>query len=47
MNKLIKKIACAVMAFTLVAGVLTGCKAENSKKAKADIPSFTSVKNES
>ena len=47
MNKLIKKIACAVMAFTLVAGVLTGCKAENSKKAKTDIPSFTSVKNES
>ena len=47
MNKLIKKIACAVMAFTLVAGVLTGCKAENSKNAKADIPSFTSVKNES
>lgn len=47
MNKLIKKIACAVMAFTLVTGVLTGCKANNSKAAKADIPSFTSVKDDS
>ena len=45
MNKLAKKIACAVMAFTLIAGVVTGCKA-NTKKA-ADLPSFTSVKDPS
>ena len=47
MNKLIKKIACAVMALTLITGVLTGCKANNPKSSKADIPSFTSVKNDS
>ena len=47
MNKLIKKIACAVMALTLITGVLTGCKANNSKSSKVDIPSFTSVKNDS
>lgn len=41
MNKLIKRIACAVMAFTLITGVLTGCKANTSK---AELPSFTSVK---
>ncbi len=43
MNRLIKKIACAVMAFTLIAGVFTGCKANKT----AELPSFTSVKNES
>lgn len=41
MNKLIKRIACAVMAFTLITGVLTGCKANTTK---VELPSFTSVK---
>ncbi len=47
MNKLIKKIACAVMAFTLIAGVFTGCKANNSSAVPAELPSFTSVKDPS
>ena len=42
MNRLIRRIACAVMAFTLMAGVLTGCKA--NKASKVDLPQFTSVK---
>ena len=42
MNRLIRRIACAVMAFTLMAGVLTGCKA--NKTSKVDLPQFTSVK---
>ena len=42
MNRMIKKIACAVMAFTLMAGVFTGCKA--NKTSKVDLPQFTSVK---
>ncbi len=44
MNSIIKKIACAVMAFTLTAGMFTGCKA---KASKAVLPEYTSVKNES
>ena len=44
MNSIIKKIACAVMAFTLVAGMFTGCKA---KASEAVLPEYTSVKNES
>jgi hypothetical protein len=52
MNKLIKKIACAVMAFTLIAGVFTGCKTnkanKNAKPAQTvAMPSFTSVKDPS
>ena len=52
MNKLIKKIACAVMAFTLIAGVFTGCKTnkanKNSKPAQTvAMPAFTSVKDQS
>jgi hypothetical protein len=54
MNKLIKKIACAVMAFTLIAGVFTGCKTNNASGAKpasakptVAMPSFTSVKDPS
>ena len=46
MNKLIKKIACAVMAFTLITGVFTGCKANKAASEKVDLPSFTSVKDE-
>ena len=42
MNRLIRRIACAVMAFTLMAGVFTGCKA--NKASKVDLPQFTSVK---
>ena len=42
MNRLIRRIACAVMAFTLLAGVFTGCKA--NKTSKVDLPQFTSVK---
>ena len=42
MNRLIRRIACAVMAFTLMAGVFTGCKA--NKNSKVDLPQFTSVK---
>ncbi len=42
MNRLIRRIACAVMAFTLMAGVFTGCKA--NKTSKVDLPQFTSVK---
>ena len=42
MNHLIRRIACAVMAFTLMAGVFTGCKA--NKTSKVDLPQFTSVK---
>ena len=46
MNKLIKKIACAVMAFTLIAGVFTGCKTnkanKNAKPAQTvAMPAFT------
>ena len=47
MNKWIKKIACAVMAFTLIAGVFTGCKANKTAKTKVELPSFTSVKDPS
>ena len=48
MNKLIKKIACAVMAFTLIAGVFTGCKkTNNAAKPTVAMPSFTSVKDQS
>ncbi|MBQ6016445.1 MAG: hypothetical protein IJL19_01030 [Clostridiales bacterium] len=49
MNRMIKKIACAVMAFTLIAGVFTGCKTnKNSKSAQTvAMPSFTSVKDQS
>jgi hypothetical protein len=53
MNKLIKKIACAVMAFTLIAGVFTGCKKTNnaakpaSAKPTVAMPAFTSVKDQS
>ena len=46
MNKLIKKIACAVMAFTLIAGVFTGCKA-NVASTTAALPAYTSVKDTS
>ena len=46
MNKLIKKIACAVMAFTLIAGVFTGCKAKTAVTT-AELPGFTSVKDPS
>lgn len=48
-NKLIKKIACAVMAFTLIAGVFTGCKTNKTKKPAQTVamPSFTSVKDQS
>ena len=42
MNHLIRRIACAVMAFTFMAGVFTGCKA--NKTSKVDLPQFTSVK---
>lgn len=42
MNRLIRRIACAVMAFTLMGGVFTGCKA--NKASKVDLPQFTSVK---
>ena len=42
MNRLIRRIACAVMAFTLMAGVFTGCKA--NKTSRVDLPQFTSVK---
>ena len=47
MNKLIKKIACAVMAFTLIAGVFTGCKADKKTSETVALPSFTSVKDPS
>lgn len=47
MNKLIKKIACAVMAFTLITAVFTGCKANKSASATASLPSYTSVKDSS
>ena len=53
MNKMIKKIACAVMAFTLIAGVFTGCKKTNnaakpaSAKPTVAMPAFTSVKDQS
>ena len=46
MNKLIGKIACAVMAVTLIAGVITGCK-KNTAKPTVELPSFTSVKDAS
>ena len=44
MNSIIKKIACAVMAFTIITGMFTGCKANASKAA---LPEYKSVKNES
>ena len=49
MNKLIKKIACAVMAFTLITGVCAGCKSDKSDEAEstAELPSYTSVTDES
>ena len=59
MNKLIKKIACAAMAFTLIAGVFTGCKKATNRAAKpasakptvaspaVTMPNFTSVKDQS
>ena len=47
MNKLTRKIACTVIAFTLITGVLTGCKANNAASAKAELPSYTSVKESS
>ena len=56
MNKLIKKIACAAMAFTLIAGVFTGCKKGKNAGAKpaqtvtcpaVTMPDFTSVKDQS
>ena len=54
MNKLIKNIACTVMALTLITGVFTGCKANNgtpnaasTTAATAALPSFTSVKDTS
>lgn len=46
MNKLIKKIACAVMAFTLITAAFTGCKA-NTAETTAALPDFTSVKTSS
>ena len=46
MNKLIRKIACAVMAVTLIAGVFTGCKANKAASTTA-LPSYTSVKDPS
>lgn len=42
MNRFLKKIACAVMAFTLIAGIFTGCKA-----SAAMLPDYTSVKEQS
>ena len=47
MNKLVKKIACAVMAFTLIAGVFTGCKTNKSAKTTIAMPNYTSVKDPS
>ena len=49
MNRLIRKIACAVMAFTLIAGVFTGCKSNVSFPGAltADLPEYTSVKDPS
>ena len=44
MNRFIKKIACAVIAFTLIAGMFTGCKAN---AASAVLPEYTSVKDAS
>ena len=47
MNKLIGKIACTVMAVTLLAGVFAGCGAKKAALATAALPSYTSVKDES
>lgn len=47
MNKLISRIACAVMAFTLVTGVFTGCETSKSASTATALPSFTSVKDAS
>ena len=46
MNKLIKKIACAAMVFTLVTAAFTGCKANKTAQTVA-MPSYTSVKDQS
>ena len=42
MNKLIKKIACALMALSLITGIFTGCGVK-----KTELPDYTSVKEES
>lgn len=42
MNRIIKKIACALMAAILIAGIFTGCKA-----GAAALPDYTSVKEQS
>ena len=47
MNRLIKKIACAVMAFTLITGVFAGCKANKTVTTTVALPGFTSVKDPS
>ncbi len=49
MKKLISKIACVVMAFTLITGVCAGCKSDKSDEAEstAELPSYTSVTDES
>ena len=46
MNKLIKNIACTVMAFTLITGVFTGCK-KNEAVTTVELPEYTSVKDPS
>jgi len=46
MNRMIRKIACAVMVLTLIAGVFTGCKA-NIAATTAALPDYTSVKDTS
>ncbi len=46
MNNMIRKIACAVMALTLIAGVFTGCKTNKTVSTTA-LPSYTSVKEQS
>ena len=47
MSKLIKRIACAVMTFTLITGIFTGCKTIKTASTTVALPSYTSVKDQS
>ena len=47
MKQLIKKIAVLGIALTLIAGVFTGCKSSKTAETTVELPSFTSVKDQS
>lgn len=46
MNKHIRRIACTVMALTLVTGILTGCK-KDTTESTAELPEYTSIMDQS